>query len=58
MPTIKPPSTIAAGAIAGSITTIAAWAMREFAKVDLPAEVQGALTIAITAAVQWIVPRR
>jgi hypothetical protein len=53
---MKPTNKVIAGVLAGAVTTIAAWAAREFGKVEIPAEVQGAITVLITAVVQYIVP--
>jgi hypothetical protein len=47
---------VIAGVLAGALTTIAAWAARAFGQVEIPAEVQGAITVVITAVVQWFVP--
>lgn len=53
---MKPTNKVIAGVLAGAVTTIAVWAFHQFGKVDLPPEVQGALTVIMTAITQYIVP--
>ncbi|QTX04104.1 hypothetical protein [Agromyces archimandritae] len=56
MATISPKVNAAAGgaAVAASVTTIAAWMLRQLAGVELPADVQGAITVVLAAAGAWI----
>jgi hypothetical protein len=53
---MTPTNKVVAGVLAGAITTIGAWAARQFGGVELPAEVQGAITVAVTFVVQYLVP--
>jgi hypothetical protein len=53
---MKPTNKVIAGVLAGAVTTIGAWAARAFGGVELPGEVQGAITVVITFAVQYMVP--
>ncbi|MCD5345045.1 hypothetical protein [Agromyces sp. S2-1-8] len=52
---INPKVNAAAGgaAVAAAVTTIGAWALRQFAGVELPADVQGAVTIVLAAVGAW-----
>ena len=49
---------VTAGALAGALTVIGGWALREFGGVDLPAEVASAVTTLLTFGVSWFVPNR
>lgn len=53
---MKPTNKVIAGVLAGAVTTIGAWAARAFGGVEIPAEVQGAITVVVTAVVQYLVP--
>ena len=44
------------GALAGAITLILAWAAKQFGHVDIPADVQGAVTIIVQTGVTHFVP--
>ena len=52
MPTRK----VGVGLLAGSLVLIGAWAAREFAKVELPADVQGAMQLVITFIASYATP--
>lgn len=47
---------VTAGALAGAVTVIGGWALREFGGIDLPAEVASAVTTILTFATSWLVP--
>lgn len=51
-----PTNKVAAGVFAGSIVAVIAWAVRQFYKVDIPAEIAMAGSTAITFVVQYLVP--
>lgn len=51
-----PTNKVIAGVLAGAVTMIAAWAARQYGGIELPADVQGAITVIVTAVVQYIVP--
>lgn len=53
---MTPTNKVVAGVLAGALTTIGAWAARQFGGVELTAEVQGAITVVITFLVQYVVP--
>lgn len=53
---MTPTNKVVAGVLAGALTTIGAWAVRQFGGIDLTAEVQGAITVVITFLVQYAVP--
>lgn len=53
---MKPTNKVMAGVIAGATVTILAWVSKAYGGVELPAEVQGAATVLITAIVQYVVP--
>jgi hypothetical protein len=54
MSSSKPTNKVIAGVMAGAVVTIAVWAAKQVA-LDVPIEVQGALTVLVTAAVQYVV---
>lgn len=45
-----------AGALAGAMTIILAWLLRELAAVEMPAEVSSAVTVIATFVVGYMVP--
>ena len=53
---MHPDRKVTAGALAGAVTVIGGWALREFAGVDLPAEVASAATTILTFGVAYFVP--
>ena len=55
MSSSKPTNKVIAGVIAGAFVTILVWAAKQFGTVDVPIEVQGALTVIVTAGVQYAV---
>jgi len=56
LPFSQPLDKITYGALAAATVVILAWALREFAGIDLPAEVQSALTVMIGYVVSYLVP--
>lgn len=56
MATRVPSQKVAAGALAGALTTIAIWAIKTFAHQDIPGEVAAAITTVLTFIVSYIVP--
>lgn len=52
---MKPTTKVTAGAIAGALMAIIAWAAKAFAAVDIPTEIALAGATVITFAVQWTV---
>ena len=51
----RPTNKVAAGVLAGAITAIVVWCVRQFAKIEVPAEVAMAITTVITFIVQQYV---
>lgn len=47
---------VTAGVLAGALTIIAAWALSQFAHVEIPGYVSSAVTTVLTAVVSYIVP--
>ena len=56
LPFSQPLDKITYGALAAATVVILAWALREFAGIDLPAEVQSALAVMIGYVVSYLVP--
>jgi hypothetical protein len=56
LPFSQPLDKITFGALAAATVVILAWALREFAGIDLPAEVQSALALIIGYGVSYHVP--
>jgi len=56
LPFSQPLDKVTYGALAAATVVILAWALREFAGIDLPAEVQSALTVMIGYVVSYLVP--
>jgi hypothetical protein len=56
LPFSQPLDKITYGALAAATVVILAWALREFAGIELPAEVQSALALIIGYAVSYYVP--
>jgi len=56
LPFTQPLDKITYGALAAATVVILAWALREFAGIDLPAEVQSALALIIGYVVSYYVP--
>ena len=54
-PNRRPTNKVAAGVFAGSLVAVLVWAAREFAKVQVPAEIAMACSTAITFVVQYLV---
>jgi hypothetical protein len=54
--TAAPTQKVMAGTLAGSLTAIAVWAIREAWKIDLPGEVASALTVILTLITSWFTP--
>jgi uncharacterized membrane protein YadS len=56
LPFTRPLDKITFGALAAATVVVLAWALREFAGIDLPAEVQSALAVIIGYVVSYFVP--
>jgi len=56
LPFSQPLDKITYGALAAATVVILAWALREFAGIDLPAEVQSALAVIIGYVVSYHIP--
>jgi len=56
LPFSQPLDKITFGALAAATVVILAWALREFAGIDLPAEVQSALALIIGFGISYYVP--
>lgn len=50
----KPSKVIGAGALAGAITIVAAWALKTYASTELTVEVAGAVQLILTYLVQQV----
>ena len=55
-PFSQPLDKITYGALAAATVVILAWALREFAGIDLPAEVQSALALLVGFGISYYVP--
>lgn len=53
---MKPQRKIVAGGIAGAVSSLAVWALQQFAGIEVPAEQAVAITTIITFVVQYFVP--
>jgi len=56
LPFSQPLDKVTYGALAAATVIILTWALREFVGIDLPAEVQSALTVMIGYVVSYLVP--
>ena len=56
LPFSQPLDKITYGALAAATVVILAWALREFAGIDLPAEVQSALVLLVGFGISYYVP--
>jgi len=56
LPFSQPLDKVTYGALAAATVVVLAWALREFAGIDLPAEVQSALAVMIGYVVSYLVP--
>jgi hypothetical protein len=56
LPFSQPLDKITYGALAAATVVILAWALREFAGIDLPAEVQSALAVIFGYVVSYHIP--
>jgi hypothetical protein len=56
LPFSQPLDKITYGALAAATVVILAWALREFAGIDLPAEVQSALALIVGFGISYLVP--
>ena len=56
LPFTQPLDKITFGALAAATVVILAWALREFAGIDLPAEVQSALALLVGFGISYYVP--
>jgi hypothetical protein len=56
LPFSQPLDKITYGALAAATVVILAWALREFAGIDLPAEVQSALALLVGFGISYYVP--
>jgi hypothetical protein len=52
----RPLNKVIGGAFAGAVTIVLVWAVKQFASVEVPAEVASALTTIVSAAVAYLVP--
>lgn len=53
---MKPTRKVGSGLLAGALTSIAVWALDQFAGVQIPAEIAAAITTVLAFAVSWLVP--
>ena len=53
MQNIKPTNKVGAGVAVGALVTVVAWALRDFAGVDLPHETVGAFQVLAVFGAQW-----
>lgn len=51
-----PKRKVMAGAAAGAATVVLAWLLKDFAHLDMPAEVSSALTVLFSFVVSYLVP--
>lgn len=51
----RPTNKVIAGLLAGAVVTIVVWGAKAFGALDIPIEVQGALTVLVTFGVQYMV---
>lgn len=51
-----PIAKVSAGALAGAIVVILTWLLRTYAGVDLPGEVQSALTLIVAVLTSYLTP--
>jgi hypothetical protein len=51
-----PTQKVATGALAGAVSVILVWALRQFAGLELPAEVASACTMVLSFAVSYFTP--
>jgi len=56
LPFSQPLDKVTYGALAAATVVILAWALREFAGIDLPAEVQSALVVIFGYVVSYYIP--
>jgi len=56
LPFSQPLDKVTYGALAAATVVILAWALREFAGIDLPAEVQSALAVIFGYVVSYYIP--
>ncbi len=47
---------VAYGTFAGAVTSVMSWVLHDFAGVTLPAGIEGAFVVIITAITSWAVP--
>ena len=52
----KPTNKVVAGVLAGAITAIGVWALKNYGHADMPAEIQAAAQVIVTFIVQYFVP--
>ncbi len=55
-PNAMPTNKVAAGAFAGAIASVLAWALSEFGGHTLPPGIEGAFTVIVTFVVSYMVP--
>lgn len=53
---MKPTNKVFAGALAGAVAVIIAWAAKAFGHTDMPPEIAAAVSTVLTFVVQYIVP--
>ena len=51
----RPTNKVAAGALAGALTVVLVWALKQFAHTEMPAEIAMALQVLITFGTQYVV---
>jgi hypothetical protein len=55
-PTKAPTPKVMWGFVAGAVVTIGVWALRQFAKIDMPAEISAACVVVVTFLMSYITP--
>lgn len=56
MANLMPNRKVAVGALAGAVTVVLVWAVRQWGKVEIPPEVASAVTTIFTFGVSYMVP--
>ncbi len=54
--TAKPTNKVAASGLAGAVTVLIAWALKEFGGIELPAGIESAFTVVVSFATGYLVP--
>lgn len=53
---MKPTTKVVAGALAGALSIILTWAVKQYGHIDIPGEVGAAITTVLSAVVSYMVP--